>query len=264
VLLAALEIPVGRKATQDWELPRWVRRAPLWQQRLFLAAFFGAELSAPRGFDRANRSFYCPELTVVKREGFVAGGARFLGQIARLLERFGVTSLTVSKRPEQMNPDGRRSIRLRLVLSNRDENLIRLWSRVGFEYQAKRADLAAAATAYLQRKRAYLRTREHLMRRILEIRAVSGWGAKKIRAALGDAGVHLRFVERTLYGRPERRPRAWDFPTFEEWRRSWVRGGHIWEEIAAKTARDDVRRVYDITVDHPDHRFIAGGFVVHN
>ena len=47
-LLAILGAPIGNKAKQDYEAPRWLAVAPLWQKRLFLAALFGAELTAPQ------------------------------------------------------------------------------------------------------------------------------------------------------------------------------------------------------------------------
>lgn len=271
LLLAALGIPVGRKSVQDWTLPAYLPRLPLWQQRLFLAGFFGAELTCPRPLGKDGRGFQCPILTVVKREGFVESGERFLSGIARRLEAFGVQPLTVLRRQEQTNPDGRRSIRLSLVLSGRDADLIPLWTRVGFEYNRKRSLAAACAAAYLREKQAYLKVRRATQARILELRARTGWGAGKIRAALGGEGtpVPLRFVERTIYGSGDRTCRVGsDFPSFREWRRSATRGlgrsGAVWDPIVAKIPRDDVRRVYDITVDRSDHNFIAAGFIVHN
>jgi tRNA-splicing ligase RtcB len=267
LLLRALGLPAGPKSSQDWELPAWLHRLPLWQQRLFLAAYFGAELSSPRAFRKSGHTFGCPVAVAVKRDGFVESGGRFLAGLSRMLERFGVSSLCVSRRPEQMSPDGRRSHRLRLVLGGGDANLIALWTRVGFECNARRARLAKEAAAYLLRKRAFLETRNRLRRRILEIRAVARWSAKKILAAVaGEAApVNLRFVERTIYGRGDRALRASaGFPTFRAWRRSWVRAGLVWEEVLAKTPRPDVDRVYDVRVDHRDHVFVANGFAVHN
>ncbi|TBR17688.1 RNA-splicing ligase RtcB, partial [bacterium] len=48
VLLAVLGVPLGNKCRQDYKLPRWLFKAPLWQKRLFLAGLFGAELSSPK------------------------------------------------------------------------------------------------------------------------------------------------------------------------------------------------------------------------
>lgn len=266
LLLAAMGIPVGPKATQNWGMPTFLDRAPLWQQRLFLAGFFGAELTAPDAFPRSNFNFKCPVLVVVKREGFVDSGIRFLGEVAKMLERFGIASLTISRRNEQLNTDGRLSIRLRLVVSSRDENLIRLWSRVGYEGNARRSLLANQAVAYLHRKRAFLDARHLLRQRILEIRAVGGWGAKKIHAAVnqGPVPVNLRFVEHTIYGASDRVLRASaGFPTFNQWRRKWTSGGLVWEEVSA-IRQGNVARVFDIGLDHPDHNFVANGVVVHN
>lgn len=267
LLLTAMGLPVGPKATQNWGVPPFLWRAPLWQQRLFLAGFFGAEMTTPCAFDERNRNFPCPILTVVKRRGWVESGEEFLRGVGRMLEGFGVRSLTVSRRDEQMNPDGRRSVRLRLLVSSTPDNLIALWGRVGFEYNRKRSRLGAQATAYLACKRIVLEARARLRERIVELRAASGWGAGRILQAVagGVAPVNLRFVERTIYGRPDRSVRAPEvFPTFRQWRRGRTRGDWVWDEIAARVPRRGVRRVYDVTVDHPDHAFVAAGFVLHN
>jgi tRNA-splicing ligase RtcB len=259
-LLVSLGVPAGPKASQDWGVPAWLHRAPLWQKRLFLAAFFGAEMSTPRA---VGVCFQCPTLTVVKRDGFVPSGERFLRDVARLLEEFGVRTLTVSRRAEQENLDGTRSHRLRLLVAGEERNLIAFWSKVGFECNAARAQLAARAVAYLRRKHAELAVRSRLRERILEIRAISGWGANKILAAVG--ATNLRFVERTIYGCPERVVRTPEgFPTFAAWQRRWATGDIVWDEVVARAPRRDVKRVYDITVDHRDHNFVADGFVVSN
>ena len=112
--------------------------APRWQQRLFLAAYFGAELSTPRALAEHGANFTMPTLSLNKREGFVASGQRFLEQIAAMLAGFGVETKPIAQRAEQVNTDGVRSQRLRLVISSQPDNLINLWSRVGFEYNQKR------------------------------------------------------------------------------------------------------------------------------
>ena len=81
----------------------------------------------------------------------------------------------------------------------------------------------------------------------------------------GGVPVNLRFVEHTIYGGAKRSLRApAGFPTFSDWCEEWSRGEVVWEEVAAKVPRRGVRRVYDLTVAHRDHTFVANGFVVHN
>jgi tRNA-splicing ligase RtcB len=170
-LLVALGAPVGAKAKQNYRAPSWLFHAPHWHRRLFLAALFGAELSAPQAFDKRNYNFYTPILSLNKREGFVEGGRRFLEDLAQLLTGFGVETNTISQRVEQTNGDGTRSHRLRLILSSRSENLINLWSRVGFEYNRKRRTLALAAVEYLKRKARVVTRRDEVAAQALALRA---------------------------------------------------------------------------------------------
>lgn len=270
LLLAAMGLPVGRKTEQDWDLPGWLRDAPRWQKRLFLAGFFGAELTSPDAFRDRNYNFKCPVLNLVKRDRWVKSGRRFLGDLAALLREFGVTTLTVSDRHERDNPDGSGSIRLRLVISGRPEDLINLWSQVGYEYCRKRFEKACHAVQYLRQKQHALEARGRMLERICLLREQHGWGARKILAACGGeaSGVNQRFVERAIYGRGARDVRtAQTFPMFDEWLASATEeldGGLVWDVVEAVEPRSNIDQVYDVTVDHPDHDFVASGFVVHN
>ena len=61
-LLVTLGTPLGNKTKKPFRVPGWIMRAPLWQKRLFLAGFFGAEMSSPKtmkGFQ--NRVMPRPE-----------------------------------------------------------------------------------------------------------------------------------------------------------------------------------------------------------
>lgn len=270
LLLAAMGLPVGRRVDQDWLLPPWLEAAPRWQQRLFLAGFFGAELSAPTPVPEQGTCFQTPVLCQNKREAHVASGRRFLAQVGALAARFGVRPCTLSERDEYDAPDGITSIRLRLIFPSTADDLIALWGRIGFEYNASRARKAAGAVGYLRAKQAALGQRQATRERVLDLRRQHGWSAARIHAALGaSAPVNLRFVERAIYGRPDARVRiAERFPRLDEWLEEATFGlgdsGAVWDEVVAIRPRDDVDRVYDITVDHASHDFVANGVVVHN
>jgi tRNA-splicing ligase RtcB len=265
LLLVALGLPAGPKTSQDWQLPRCLFRAPAWQKRLFLAGLFGAELTSPDAFDARNRSFRCPVLNLVKRGPWLGSGRRVLEEVRRLLWDLGVRSLTASDREEPFDPDDTRPHRLRLVVSSEIENLISLWGRVGFEYNRKRARLAAQAVAYLKEKRIALAARHRARDRILEIRSATGWSAHRIHDAVAGEGVSRRFVERTISGRGDRAVRSPEgFATFDAWRKENCAGDLVWDRVLAVVPRPDVRRVYDLSVEHNAHNFIAGGLVVHN
>jgi tRNA-splicing ligase RtcB len=64
VLMVALGAPYGKKTNKVYRLPEWLMKAECWQKKLFLGAYFGAELSRPRttnGYD-----FQMPAFSVSK------------------------------------------------------------------------------------------------------------------------------------------------------------------------------------------------------
>jgi tRNA-splicing ligase RtcB len=270
VLLALLGCPVGNKAIQDFEVPAWLLSAPLWHKRLFLAAYFGAELQTPRAYAERNRNFPLPLLTMQKQEDYIASGRRFLAQIADMAREFGVETLGIEEHREAVVRKNGMSCRLRLSFSSRPESLLALYGRIGFEYNRKRQAEASVVAAYQAYKQAVWKERLAVAAEILRLRALFGLSARRIASHLTtEKKVNLRFVERTLYsggGHEVRVPEG--FPSYPEFRRQVTEGlgesGLVWEEIRQIQPRTDVEQVYDITVAHPDHNFVANGFVVHN
>jgi tRNA-splicing ligase RtcB len=267
-LLAALGVPVGSKAAQDFGLPAWLEVCPLWQQRLFLAAFFGAELTAPRAFDKAGRNFYAPVLGLNKHEEVLESGRGFLLSIARMLERFGVECGKISTRREQTNPDGTVSYRARLMLSSTPESLISLWGEVGFEYNRHKRRLSAIATQYLKLKAQVWRMRSEVTQKALAMRDA---GATQLEIIQALAGPHTGsgFILHTLYRDPTRSMRVGaGFESFADYQTAATdglgQGDVVWERVACIEPALDVDTVYDFTVAHPDHNFVANGFIVSN
>ena len=269
VLLALLGCPVGNRSIQDYETPLWLRTAPLWQKRLFLAAYFGAELQSPRPFAERDRNFPCPLLTLQKVEAFAESGRRFLEQIGDMTREFGVQPMGIGERRETTRRRHGHSVRLRLVLSSRPESLRNLYERIGYEYNRKRQAGGCIVAAYQRCKERAWRERNEAIAEIVRLRALLGLSAKAIHARLRTEAVNLRFVERTIYGRAERAVRVSErFPSFAEFRAAVTEGlgdaGLVWDTITDIIPRNGLERVYDIGVGHGDHNFVANGFVVHN
>ncbi len=269
VLLAVLGAPVGTKSSQDFGVPTWLFEAPRWQKRLFIAALFGAELSAPATYKDHGTNFYAPVLSMNKREGFVESGRAFLADLGRLLTEFGVEVQTISQRKEQVNQDGSRSVRLRLILSSRPESLINLWGRVGFEYNRERRCLSLAALQYLKEKECVI-VEHQAAAETARVLHTAGMSPSQIYADLATEHVNQRFLERSLYQGRKTAPRIdAKFPDFETYRAkataSLGESGMVWARISRIERLDDFDAdVYDFTVAHQDHNFIANGFVVSN
>ena len=81
--------------------------------------------------------------------------------------------------------------------------------------------------------------------------------------------VNQRFIERSLYSGRRTSSRVGAlFPTFQEYceraAEGLSQGGMVWERIASVESLEYDGLVYDFTVEHVDHNFIANGFVVSN
>ncbi len=273
-LLAALGAPVGAKAKQEYRIPQWLFRAPRWQQRLFLAAHFGAELASPKPYKERNYNFYPPMLSLNKREQFVENGKLFLKDISKLLEGFQVETKKISLREEQINIDGSKSYRLMLILGSKPGDLINLWSRIGFEYNRKRQNLAMLAVEYIKQKAVIVEYRNDIANQAL-IMAASGVSYREVYNQLSDYNVSQNFLrlalntERTVGARI-----GTGFESFDEFCKHAATGiensGMVWSTIQSVEKVDLSKEesfdgyVYDFTVAHPDHNFIANGFVVSN
>jgi tRNA-splicing ligase RtcB len=268
LLLACLGAPVGKKTHQDYTAPRWLDAAPLWQKRLFLAAFFGAELTTPATITDHGTLFGAPTVCMNKRPDYEGSGRQFLGQISAWLEEFGVTTQSLLVDSAQENVDGERSVRLRLILSAEIDSLLNLWGRVAYEYNRERAGLAGLAVQYLKHKKKRLGERAAAARTVAALDR-QGVARKQIQERVGPC-VNRRFVERVLYSEHDWTPRIGsNFPTFAEYcaraGAGLEPGGMVWERIAAiEPVADYTGKVYDFTVHHPDHNFVASGFVVSN
>ena len=267
VLMMALGVPRGNKCRQPYILPEWLHKACLWQKRLFLAGLFGAELSAPATM--SGHSFYSPILSMNKTLDSLDSGYKFLEGVSSLLSEFGIFTHQTSQRKEFVNDKCIASYRPKLIIKSDTENLINLYSKVGFEYNEKRKYLANCAVGYLRLKRLIIKERKEAAMLALKLSGLGSWKRNEIYGFLKSPSVNERFIERSLYEFRKTGPRIGQAGlTFEEFIRQATvglgRSGMIWERIESIDAIDYEDYVYDFTVEHHHHNFIANNFVVSN
>lgn len=266
LLLRLIGLPVGNKAKQDFVLPPWLFRLPLWQKRLFLASLFGAEMSRPSTMTGHGYSFYCPTFTLCKRQGFEESGQVVARQIAQLLREFDIklNRLVDFSEPVPGSKDTTR--RFKVLVANDSANLIRFFSLINFEYNGEKRFLANAAAYYLTFKEMVLRHKATASETARLMRE-KGANREEIYEALVGTFVKPGFLAHRLDGRAGK-PRAWPpFPTFdafvEQLRDSAGTSGVVWDRITS-IEPVPVDEVYDFTVANEHHNFIADGFVVSN
>ena len=268
-LFIAMGLPSGQKASQRYALPRWLLRLPLWQKRLFLGAFFGAELSSPANVAGFSKTLASPLLTQSKHNDVLSEGIQFMRQIRKLLSEFGVSCNPITI-DFNTNPtkSGVQSSRVRLQVSETPANLVRFWATIGFEYNRTKSRLAAIAVNYLKLKQSVVRRRTRIAALALESYR-RGVSKAEIYAQLGTDEANERFLERSIYEPRSTSPRIpANFPSFakyaEEATMGLAQSGSTWDEVAAIEPFQLDEPVYDFTVADRSHNFIANGLVVSN
>lgn len=268
LLLANLGGTLGNKAQQDFVAPTWLEPAPRWMKRLYLAALFGAELTTPATVTGHPRNLAAPVLSMNKRQERVESGRRYLERIQAWLSGFGVESFLINEREEYVNPQGAVSIRLRLQISTRPENLIRLYTRVGFEYNCRKQFLGCVAASYLRLKSLVIQERS-LSMEFAKVLHGLGVGIDEIVASVGSPYVRRGFVDHSLYAPVDRQVRIGkDFPDLWTFLKERTRGlgetGQVWDIVIRKKPIPFNEPVFDLTVVDPNHNFFANTFVVSN
>lgn len=268
LLMAALGVPVGNKTSQDFNIPVWLWKAPLWQKRLFLASFFGAEMSSPVVFGKGGYNFYLPYISMNKCPEYKENGVKFMKELSLLLEEFGVKTNRISIREEKSGKEGKTKLRIRLFLSNKIESLLNLYEKIGFEYNKNKSFLANVAISYLRNKKKILKEREKVAVLSNELKK-NGIGPCEIYTLLESDFVNRRFIERSLYERRKTSPRIpYNFEGFHEYK-TYIeeflgRSGFVIDEVLEIRKMPYDGYVYDFTVLHPDHNFVANNILVSN
>ncbi|NOZ80355.1 MAG: RNA-splicing ligase RtcB [DPANN group archaeon] len=261
-LLISLGMPEGNKTNQAYDVPSWILRSPPWIQRLFLAGFFGAEMSAPATGSRT--CFYHPTISMNKNMTVVEDGRKFFISLMRLLESLGVQVQKISQTSAPSNREGPVA-RLKLLLSSKEEHLLTLYGKIGFAYNRRRQETAMIAVAYLHHKQRVLQKRTEAERRV-RILKKKGLSMKEAQECLCDETVNARFVERHYYAkRPSRISQQ--TVSFQDFRKvqenDLQRYGTIFDRIEHIGERSYDGLVYDLNVQET-HNFVANGLIVSN
>ena len=254
-LLVRLGSPKGKKTKSDFTLPPYFDRLAGWQKALFLSTLFGAEMSAPAA--QTGKCLYSPTFSHSRAPEHGDAGEEFVRGLADALEGLGVETNSVERFETETG-----NVRLRFGVKNDTDNLVRFFSRVGYRYAPEKRREAAVAVQYLKRKERNIQGREQAEREAV----VMYDGGASLAETKGEIGFNDRFVERSVYGGRDGRPRPSEgFPDYDEFREDTeVHDGYRVKTKIESVEKVGKRRVYDIGVANDAHRFVADGFVVSN
>ncbi len=276
ILLVALGTPYSLKTHQKYRIPNWIFNCPLWQKRLFLASFFGAELSSPSTLNKYN--FCALQLNMQKAEKFKNNAKLFLKDIGKLLKEFGVQTYSIKEVPGyQYKGKYGKTVGLRLQIKGESKNLIKFFSVINYEYNQSKHKKACLAANYLKKKLKIVEMRDRARREIRKLYRKRGDFKKlapQIIKKYVSEYISFQFLYHSLFKenshgiiRKRGIPRvAFNFLSFNEYKEKYAYGdkGLVWGIIEKIEKIPYQNFVYDFTVNHPDHNFIADNFVVSN
>ena len=261
-LFKKLSYPFGKKTSTEFLIPSWIMRGPKWIKRLFLSGLFGAELSSPRTHTKTG--FDCPIFSMNKNKRLLDNGRMFCIQLMKLLEEIGIKTDVISHRREHKNKDGI-TYRIRLQISSAENNLLKLWSNVGFSYNKKRSFLSSIAILYIKEKKLLTKKRSEIANKAKELKK-KGLKLKEVQALLECHCTNKRFIERHYYESAGQRI-SQDFLSFEEFKKlkliRYSRYGVFFDSIDSISKEDYNGHVYDLNINKT-HNFVANNIVVSN
>lgn len=261
-LFFALGYPEGTKTNTPFLVPEWITQSPLWVKRLFLSGLFGAELSKPRVHTKTG--FDCPTLSLNKKSPLLNNAREFCIQLMSLLEEFGVNTHKLLERDDYKNRFGKTS-RLKLQISSQEDNLLRLWSNIGFSYNKKREKLSHAGILYIKEKKLLTQKRKEVSQKAKEYRE-KGLTLGEVQKLLESPITNKRFITRHYYEDVGHRITLC-FPSFSEFidkkAATLDKYGCLLDQVEKITKKQYNDEVYDFNI--PDtHNFIADNVIVSN
>jgi tRNA-splicing ligase RtcB len=255
-LLEKLGAPAGNKTAAKYGIPAWLGGLPAWMKRLFLAAYCGAEMNKPQTVNGYN--FEPPVISMTKTTDTLSSGRQFLEGLSGLFRELGVKPCGI--REEKAGE----KIRLKLVLSEKADSVLNLWSKVGYIYTPAKQRLAMAAAGWLSWKKMVVTEREQVGLLVAELHR-KGYAVTTLKEAARSRWANEGFIRDSIHGKRSSSPRVpATFPAFEDWLTYSLEGDVVWDVVTEVVAEDYDDLVYDITVDDDAHNFAADGFVVSN
>jgi tRNA-splicing ligase RtcB len=263
VILVALGAPYGKKTASQYRIPSWLMKAQKWQKRLFLAAFFGAELGKPvtnNGYNFSTLAFSQSKLVKIQESA-----VNMLRDIREMLFSFGIqTAEPVPMEGYRYDGVDGQTLGFRLCIDGAESNLKLFFSQVGYVYNREKERLASLASLYFDFLTTVRAERNNARNEASRMR-VAGVAPTEIVSTLRSTNVGESFIRHSIWA-TRGKARVWDVEHFEEFcsDREYGRSGFAFSRIVAIDSIPYAGEVYDLSLDHKDHNFIAEGIVVSN
>lgn len=269
--LKALGAPIGDKGELSYSIPDWIKKAPLWIKKEFLATFFGSELDHPR-MKKNDTTFYIPCFSLSKTQDKVQSGLDLVNDLKKILLEFGITISSVRTKWSIKRKTGKKTIKIYVDIASNIQNLLNLYGEIGYKYQKRKERLSRYAYEYLL-------TRQNLIKKTIQAYDIAkalrreGRTIGRIIKALHENGYTFIKKHNVNYwiSVPIKSKQKLATTTKQIKFEDWIRGktenlppiGLVWETIQTvrRVNQNDLR---DITTQSNNHNFFANGILTKN
>lgn len=256
--LISLGAPEGNKTKRVFNVPVWIKSSPLWIKRLYLASFFGAELSKPSVLSKT--AFYMPTLSLNKVISLEGNLREFLFEIVSLLDSLNIKVSKVAK-VETIKD----KVRYRLEISSDENNLDCFYSKIGYEYNQKRMLYGLTSVLYIRSKKLFKEKRTQIRDKVKYYKSL-GIKLKELQKFMCSNFANERFIERAYYENKAVRI-SQGFISFKDFLNYQIKSFNDYGALVSPVINVSLEhyegKVFDFTVKDI-HRFIANGNVVSN
>jgi ribosomal protein S12 len=269
-LLKSLGAPVGEKSITEYRLPAWLMTSPDWVKAEFLASFFGSELDKPRF---SGSTISVPSFSVSKISECLTSGLGLVDDIQTLLSDLGVTVSSTKVAPSAYRKDGRKSYKIVVYIASNVRNLLNLFGRIGYAYQAERETMGRYVCEFLTLKLRKMDQTKLAYARAIELREL-GLNYREIAETLRHEGCnwvqtsnvnywlwHGVKVTDSLY---TTKPRSGFLNWLENRAKNLPHNGLVWEEVVKCGRSEAPVSLQDVTLDDASHNFFANGILTGN
>lgn len=262
VILHALGMPSGNRTTKRYRIPAWIKALEPWQKRLFIAAYFGGELTkplSPNGYNFNNSAF-----SVSKQEAIIDNAFEIVYDLKEILESLGIeTSEPTLVDGYTYTGKNGTTKSVRLTIKANSKNMNKFLSTVGYVYNKEKEVLASLGSLYLSFAHKVREERDNAKKTAQKMYS-NGSSSKQILTALTSDYYTPSFIEHSIWS-DRKSPRAWNIMRFDKFMQQVSIGdGYGWDTITKIEKIKYDGYVYDLTINDRNHNFIANGIVVSN
>ena len=262
VILHTLGIPSGNRSKVSYRIPSWIKSLKAWQKRLFVAAYFGGELTKPISNNGYN--FQMPSFSISKEQSLIGNAFEIVNDFKEMLDSLGVkTAKPVLVEGYAYSGKKGNTMAVRLGIQSNAENMLRFYSKIGYVYCKEKEVLASLASLYLSFA-ANVKAQRDNARKTARLMYADGSSSAQILATMTGPYYTRSFIEHSIWSE-RKSARVWDVIRFEDFvKGASIGDGYAWDEIVEIEKIDYDGYVYDLTINDENHNFVANGLVVSN